>query len=74
MSMRDETLLLLYHCPKGASEKDLVSWVEHSNPSTYRRDVLRRLHDERMVEFKDAHVKISPKGARYAEDNLDLTI
>ncbi len=44
LSKKDQTLLLLYSTNGPVSETTLCSWVEHSNPSVYRRDVLRRLH------------------------------
>lgn len=39
LSMRDETLLVLHASDDPVSESDLISWLEHSNASVYRRDV-----------------------------------
>jgi len=50
LTMRQKTLLLLYHVRDGVSESDLVQWIEHSNASVYRRDVLRKLHADRFIE------------------------
>lgn len=76
LTMKDKTLLLLYHVQNSVSETDLVSWVEHSNAYIYRRDVLRRLHIDRLVEFdeKNHTVTISPTGIRYVEESIELEL
>jgi hypothetical protein len=72
MSMREKTLLLLYHRRGSVSESELRKWVEHSNPSTYRRDVLRKAHKAKLVEYDAINktVEISPLGIAFAEDHL----
>jgi hypothetical protein len=69
LSMREKTLLLLYRTPKGMSETDLLRSLEHSNPSVYRRDVLRKAHDDRLLEYDDTTrtAQISPLGSRFVE-------
>ena len=72
MSMKDQTLLLLYGPAGWVSEADLVTAVEHSNPSVYRRDVLTPAHKGRLIEYdatgRRAH--ISPLGIGYVEKKL----
>jgi len=51
MSMRDKTLAILYQVAGSVAESDLVNWVEHSNPSAYRRDVLRKAHKAKLIEY-----------------------
>lgn len=73
LSMRDKSLLLLYSESSPVPEADLVKWIEHSNASVYRRDVLRRLHREKLVEY-DEHTRVVhllPPGARYVEEQLE---
>jgi hypothetical protein len=68
MSMKDQTLLLLYGPAGWVAEVDLVQDVEHSNPSVYRRDALVRAHRDRLIEYEaavDAHIK--PLGIEYVE-------
>jgi hypothetical protein len=74
LSQRDRTLLLLYSEQGAVAESDLCTWVEASNPSSYRRDVLRKAHKDRLLEYDEAThtVRLSPKGARYAEEHLPL--
>ncbi len=74
LSQRDKTLLLLYSEPGAVAEADLRTWVEAANASAYRRDVLRKAHSERLLEYDEANrtVRLSPKGARYAEEHLPL--
>jgi hypothetical protein len=76
MSMKDKMLLLLYGLAGPASEKDLVSWTEHSNASVFRRDVIKPAHKRKLIEY-DATEKIvhlSPTGARYVEENVPLEV
>ncbi len=72
LSMKNKTLLLLYHSTGPLRESDLVDWVEHSNPSAYRRDVLRPLHTAKLIEYdtKDRVVHISPLGIAAVEDSI----
>jgi hypothetical protein len=72
LGMRAKTLLLLHASNGPVAEKDLVSWIEHSNPSVYRRDVLRPAHRSRLIEY-DAiagTAQISPLGIAQVEDSL----
>lgn len=72
LSMRAKALLLLHASTGPVAEADLVSWIEHSNGSVFRRDVLRPAHKERMVEYDaDARtVQISPLGIAHVEEDL----
>lgn len=74
LSKRDQTLLLLYSSNGPVSEAELVKWVEHSNPSAYRRDILRKAHSARLIEYGQAtgEVQITPLGVQYVEENLPL--
>ena len=72
MSMRDRALTLLYQRQGAVSEVDLFRWVEHSNASVFRRDVIRPAHKAKLLEYnpKLSTVEISPTGIAYVEDNL----
>ena len=72
--MRDQTLLHLFRSTEPLTERDLVTWTEHSNASVYRRDVLRPLHRDQLIEYneKERRVIISPKGIAEAEWILAL--
>jgi hypothetical protein len=72
LSMKAKTALLLYHHAGPLQESDLCAWVEHSNPSVYRRDVLRQMHRDKMLEYNQSakHVTLSPKGIAYVEQTL----
>jgi len=72
LSMLDKTLLLLYGESAGISEAELVRSIEHSNASTYRRDVLRKSHKSRILEYDSAirWVTISPIGIARVEDYI----
>lgn len=72
LSFTDQTLLLLYkNAERAVPVEDLISWTEYSNPRMYRRDVLRRLHKARLIEFEEETqmVAISPLGIARIESN-----
>jgi hypothetical protein len=70
MSMRDKTLILLYQRSGPVDERDLLRWVEHSNGTVFRRDVVLVAHKGKLVEYDRARktVRISPLGIRYVEE------
>lgn len=72
LSMRDKSLVLLHASDGTVAESDLVSWVEHTNPSVYQRDVLRKAHKARLLEYdQDAQtVTISPLGIETVEAEI----
>src|SRR5438552_794753 len=75
LKMSERMLLLLYTETKPVAEADLVQWVDHSNPSVFRRDILRPAHKARLVEYdtKEGTVEISPRGIAYVDDHLPMT-
>ena len=72
LSMKEKTLLLLYYSQQPLDEATLVDWLEHSNPSIYRRDILRKMHSARLVEYnkQTGKVTISPLGIQHVESEL----
>ena len=74
LSYKKQTLLFLYSSTGPVLEKDLFAWVEHSNSSVYRRDILRKAHRERLLEYdaSSTEVALSPTGVAFVEDNLPL--
>jgi hypothetical protein len=72
MSMKDKTLLLLHSSAGPVVESDLLDWVEHSNASVYRHDILRKAHQAKLLEYdpEAKRVIISPQGVEYVEREL----
>ena len=72
LSMKDKALILLHARSGPMEEEDLAEYVEHSNPSVFRRDVLRRAHAAKLLEYGDQSrmVTISPLGIQHAEELL----
>ncbi len=72
LTMLEKTLVLLYGAASPVNESDLLLSLEHSNPSVYRRDVLRKAHRARLLEFDENRraVRISPLGARRVETEI----
>ena len=76
LSMKEKMLLVLYKVGAEVRESDLVAWVEHSNPGVFRRDVLRRAHKEKLIEYSptDKTVRISPKGIDYVQKRMHVQL
>ena len=74
LTMKEKTLVILYYERDPIDESLLVDWVEYTNPSGYRRDVLRSSHKEKLIEYDKSNkkVQISPKGSKYVEESIDL--
>jgi hypothetical protein len=53
LTMLEKTLVLLFASTRPLSEADLLKSLEHSNASVYRRDVLRRAHGDRLIEYSE---------------------
>lgn len=72
MSAKDQVLILAYGAPDWVSVADLCKSVEAARPSDFRTRVLKRLHDQRLIEFDTARqrVKLSPRGAKDVETRL----
>lgn len=72
LNMREKTFLLLHASAGAVHESDLVSWIEYTNASVYRRDILRPAHRARFVEYDESSrtVLISPSGIEYVEETL----
>ncbi len=73
LSVSQQVLLLLYSDPSSfVLAEDLCNWVEYSQPSMFKRNVLRPLHKKRLIEFDEESgvVYLSPVGAR----NVELSI
>lgn len=72
LTMKEKSLIILYSQVEPIIEDDLFSWVEHSNATVYRRDILKPLHKEKYLEYDQSRklVTISPNGITRAEEIL----
>ncbi len=75
LSAKKQTLLLLYGEPSGLSEAALVEAIEPSTAGNYRRDVLRPVHKDRLIEYDESAktATISPLGSRFVEEKILIT-
>lgn len=72
---RDKALLILATIPKnGIDDRTLCDWVEHSNISVFRRDVLRPLHKNKFIEYNQPNCIILPPGLIYVEERIQTWI
>jgi hypothetical protein len=69
LTMLEKTLVLLYSSLGPVEESRLLLSLEHSNPSVYRRDILRKAHKSRLLEYDEGArtVLISPLGSKRVE-------
>jgi hypothetical protein len=76
LNAKEKTLLVLYHVRAEVSEQELIRWVEHSNPTVFRNNILERGHKEKLLEYDSVHktVRISPKGIDYVQKNIPLEV
>jgi hypothetical protein len=51
MNKVDQTLVLLYSKPAWVAEQDLFNWIEYSNANMFRKNILRMLHKNRLIEY-----------------------
>jgi hypothetical protein len=66
-----QVLVLLYNeFPISVGGKTLFDWVEHSNYSVFKRDVLKPLHKKRFIEFKDPDCHLLSPGIKTVEEDL----
>jgi hypothetical protein len=72
LTAKDQVLLLLHHSAGAVAVGDLVKWIEYSNASVFRTNVLAPMHKARLIEFdqKSGKASISPLGSKMAEDKL----
>jgi hypothetical protein len=72
ISVRDQVLLLLYSSAGAVAEKNLRSWVEYSNVTHFRNQIVNPLHKDRYVEYDKLRgtVRITPRGAGDVEKRL----
>ena len=76
LSFKDKTLAILFSEPGAIKEEFLIDSIEHSNPTVYRRDILRPLHKQKLIEYdeKKKLLYLSPSGIAYVEQNISLTL
>ncbi len=65
----DQVLILLYEeYPVWVDDTKLFEWVEYSNPSAFRRDILKQMHSKRYIEYKNGKCLILPPGKKIVEE------
>jgi len=72
LKISEQTMILLYSRTEGMEEKELLDSVEYSNASNYRRDVLKKLHKKRWIEYNQSLgiARISPLGSSHVEASI----
>ena len=70
MTWKQQTLVLMLTEARDVAEADLIRWLEHPSPPSFRRDVLKQLHKMRLVEYDtdERTVRLLPPGVTAAEE------
>jgi hypothetical protein len=76
LKAREQVLLLLYSVTGAVTATDLFKWVEHSNLSVFKKQVLGQLHKARLIDFNSdtGLVTLSPTGTQEVELKLPLAV
>jgi len=76
LTMKEKTLALLYASYAPVDETELREWVEYSNASVFRRDILVNAHKSKLIEYdrKSGKVHLSPLGMNYVEQKIGLEL
>ncbi len=71
LTWRQQVLLLLSSVSE-AKEADLIAWLEHKTPKNLRRDVLRPMHTDRLMDYDETTLvlRLLPPGIAQAETLL----
>jgi hypothetical protein len=73
MTAEHKTLLILYHKqPDKVRESDLVKWINYSNTSRYKAQILKKLDDDVLIHRLNDICVLLPKGIAYVEKNISL--
>ncbi|RSM61591.1 hypothetical protein DMB66_24530 [Actinoplanes sp. ATCC 53533] len=69
MTWKQQTLVLLLTEASDVPEADLFRWLEHTGLPSFRKDVLKQLHHDRLIEYDTAArtVRLLPPGVTAAE-------
>jgi hypothetical protein len=72
MDADNQVLVFLYTKPAWVAEKDLIKWVEYSNSSMFRKNVLTVLHRSRLIEYdaENKQARISPLGVKRVDEQI----
>ena len=69
MTWKQQTLVLLLTEAGDVAEQDLFRWLEHPRLASFRSDVLKQLHKDRLIDWDSNQrtVRILPPGVTAAE-------
>lgn len=73
LSYKEKSLLLLYNqTEQGILTEDLFDWTKYSNSVVFKRDVLKPLHQEDLIEYDEENeiIIISPLGIQKVEKEI----
>lgn len=73
LPFKEQVLLLLYTVfPKSLEVTELLRYTEYSNPSIFRKRILRTLHKDRLIEYNQEQdaCTLLPPGVKHVEEKI----
>lgn len=68
MNKKNQVLILLYHNSQPIEDIKLCKWVEYSSLPMFKTRILRVIHSERFIEYRnDGYCVLTPKGISFTE-------
>lgn len=69
LTWKQQTLVLLLTQTGAVAEANLVRWLEHKSTASYRKDVLRPMHRDRLIDYDESKrtIRLLPPGVTAAE-------
>lgn len=76
LSAKDRMLALLYGSARPLAATEIVKSIEYKNSSQFRKSILIPAHKAGLLDFepRSGMVVLSPRGSKYVEEQIDLTI
>ncbi|WP_107666942.1 hypothetical protein [Cyanothece sp. BG0011] len=75
LKAEDKTLLILYHKqPNKVRDTDLMKWINYTNSSRYKKQILKSLDDKALIHYENNACTILRKGIIYVENTIDFDL
>jgi hypothetical protein len=71
----EKTLVVLYYkLPAKVRDLDIARWIEYTNTSRYKNEILAKLHGSALIHYDKALCTLLPKGVAHVEKNIPLDL
>jgi hypothetical protein len=75
LDYKQKTLVILYHKnPDRVKDDLLIKWTRYSNPSAFKKTILKKLDKDALIHYEKNMCTLLPKGIQYVEKNISMEI